>query len=305
MTTTAIDLSLLPAPAIVETLEFETIYAERKAAFIALYPADEQDEIAATLELESEPLTKSLQENAYREMVLRTRVNDACYAVLLAYAEKGDLDQVAANLNVERLTITPADDTTTPPTAAVMESDDDLRARCQLSFEGYTTAGSKGSYVFHALSADGNVKDVLPVSPAAGQVMVYVMSRDGNGEADETLLRTVKAALSDEIKRPMTDWVDTQSVSVIEYSVDAELVVFEGPDIATVKALALLAVQTYTASVHRFNLTASLSGIYKALHQTGVDTVNLNSPAQNVTVSPGQATYCTSINVTVKVVSNG
>lgn len=304
MTTTAIDLSLLPPPAVVELLEFETIYAERKAALIALYPADEQDEIAATLNLESEPLTKALQENAYRELVLRARVNDACYAVLLAYAKRGDLDQVAANLNVERLTITPADDSTTPPTAAVMEDDESLRARCQLSFEGYTTAGSTGSYIFHALSADGKVKGALPVSPAPGQVMVYVMSRDGNGEADETLLRTVREKLNADIIRPLTDKVDTQSAAIIEYRVDAELVLLEGPDASTVKALALLDVQTYTAAVHRFRTVAAVSGFYKALHQAGVSVVNLNSPAQSIAVADGQAAYCTDINLTVKVVSD-
>ena len=37
-----IDLSQLPAPQIVDVPDFETLLNERKAAFIALYPADEQ-----------------------------------------------------------------------------------------------------------------------------------------------------------------------------------------------------------------------------------------------------------------------
>ena len=68
---TPIDLTLLPAPTVVEVIDYETIYARRKARMIALYPADEQAEIAATLELESEPLARLLQENTYTEMVLR------------------------------------------------------------------------------------------------------------------------------------------------------------------------------------------------------------------------------------------
>lgn len=53
-----IDLSQLPAPDVVETLDFETILAERKATFVSLYPEDQQDAIARTLALESEPVVK-------------------------------------------------------------------------------------------------------------------------------------------------------------------------------------------------------------------------------------------------------
>ncbi|EMA1803187.1 baseplate assembly protein, partial [Cronobacter turicensis] len=61
-----IDLSQLPAPDVVEELDFEAILAERKATLISLYPEEEQDAIARTLALESEPVVKLLQENAYR-----------------------------------------------------------------------------------------------------------------------------------------------------------------------------------------------------------------------------------------------
>ncbi len=37
-----IDLSRLPPPQIVDVPDFEALLAERKAAFVALHPADEQ-----------------------------------------------------------------------------------------------------------------------------------------------------------------------------------------------------------------------------------------------------------------------
>jgi phage-related baseplate assembly protein len=43
-----IDLSQLPPPVVVEPLDFETLFNERKEAFIALYPEDEQDVIRRT-----------------------------------------------------------------------------------------------------------------------------------------------------------------------------------------------------------------------------------------------------------------
>ena len=101
-----IDLSQLPAPDVVETLDFEAILAERKATLISLYPEDEQDAVARTLTLESDPLVKYLEENAYREVILRQRINEAAKAGMVAYAIKNDLDQLAANNNVERLVIT-------------------------------------------------------------------------------------------------------------------------------------------------------------------------------------------------------
>ncbi|RWA51293.1 hypothetical protein AU476_23550 [Cupriavidus sp. UYMSc13B] len=84
-----IDLSQLPPPDVVETIDFEVILAERKAYFVSLYPADQRAAVAATLALESEPIVKLLQDNAYREMVLRQRINDAARAVMLPFA-KGD-----------------------------------------------------------------------------------------------------------------------------------------------------------------------------------------------------------------------
>ena len=110
-----IDLSQLPAPDVVEQLDYESLLEERKTTLISLYPADQQEAISRTLTLESEPLVKLLQENAYRELILRQRVNEAARAVMVAYATGSDLDQLAANFNVERLVLQAADTTTIPP----------------------------------------------------------------------------------------------------------------------------------------------------------------------------------------------
>ena len=165
-----IDLSQLPPPVVVEPLDFETLFAQRKAAFIAMYPEDEQEEIARTLELESEPITMLLEENCYRELLLRQRVNEAARAVMLAYSTDSDLDNLAVNFNVERLTIQEEDDSVTPPIGAVMESDADLRTRTQQAFEGLSVAGPTAAYEFWGRSADGRVADIsavlrLPASP--------------------------------------------------------------------------------------------------------------------------------------------
>ncbi|EEZ5202831.1 hypothetical protein DB676_000217 [Escherichia coli] len=173
-----IDLSQLPAPQIVDVPDFETLLAERKAEFVALHPKDEQEAVMRTLELESEPITKLLQENAYRELLLRQRINEAAQAVMVAYAIGSDLDQLAANYNVKRLTVTPADNDAVPPVAAVMESDEALRLRVPVAFEGLSVAGPTAAYEFHARSADGRVADASATSPAPAEVVLTVLSRE-------------------------------------------------------------------------------------------------------------------------------
>lgn len=92
----------------VEGLDYETLLAERKATLISLYPTGQQEAVARTLTFESEPIVKLLQENAYRELILRQGINEAAKAVMVAYALDGDLDQLGANNGVPRPTIRPS-----------------------------------------------------------------------------------------------------------------------------------------------------------------------------------------------------
>ena len=77
---TVIDLSMLPAPTIIEALDYETLLTTRRADLVARYPA-----AADVITLESEPLNKLLEESAYRELILRQRINDAARGVMLAF----------------------------------------------------------------------------------------------------------------------------------------------------------------------------------------------------------------------------
>lgn len=276
-----IDLSQLPAPQIVDVPDFETLLNERKAAFMALYPADEQDAVRRTLELESEPVTKLLQENAYREILLRQRINEAAQAVMVAYAIGGDLDQMAANYNVKRLTVTPADNDAVPPVAAVMESDEALRLRVPAAFEGLSVAGPTAAYEFHAKSADGRVADASATSPAAAD-----------------LLAVVEQALNIENVRPVADRLTVRSAEIIPYSVDATIFLYPGPEAEPVMEAAKASLQKYIASQTRLGRDIRRSAIYAALHVEGVQRVELASPLADVVLDKTQAASCTEWSVT-------
>lgn len=285
---TAVDLSKLPLPAVVETLDFETILAEMLADLQAR-------DTSFTALLESDPAYKILEVCAYRELLMRQRVNEAAQAVMLAYAQKGDLDQIAARYDVERLLIQAADDTTIPPTAAVYEDDESLRRRVQLSFEGFSTAGPAGAYIFHALGADPDVLDVSATSPTPGEVLVTVLSRTGGGAAPPETLAAVTSVLNDDGVRPLTDTVVVQSATIVNYAITASITTFDGPDHTVVMQAAQDAVDTYAANNHRLGRDITLSGIYAALHQDGVQNVTLTSPTANIVNDDTHAPYCTSI----------
>jgi phage-related baseplate assembly protein len=296
----SIDLSVLSPPAVVEVIDYESLLAARKARLLELIDdAADRASMAATLELESEPIVKLLQESCYREILLRQRINEAVRAVMLAFAIGTDLDQIGANYSVNRLLISPGNPSAIPPVAPIYESDADFRARIQLSPESYTTAGSEGSYIFHGLSADGNVKDIQAVSDTPGNVTVYVLARAGTGAASPELIASVVTRLNAEKIRPMTDLVTVLSANIVNYDITAELVTVPGPDQDVVREAALEAVTAYAESQRRIGADVTMSGIYAALHQPGVQRVNLSSPVGNLTIGTGEASYCTAITVTV------
>ena len=289
---TKVDLSQLAPPNVVEALDFESIFASMLADLRARDPS-------FTALVESDPAYKILEVAAYRELLVRQRVNDSAKAVMVAYATGADLDQIAANYDVARLLIAPADDTTIPPTAAVYESDDEFRVRIILSLEGYTSAGSRGSYIFHALSASGDCKDVAVESLTPGTVNVAVLSRTGTGAAPTQTIANVVEALNAEVVRPLCDTVVVTSASVVNYSITASLTVFPGTGQAEVLAAATAAVQAYADAQHRLGYDITRSGIYAALHQPGVQNVTITAPASDIVNAWNQAPYCTGITVSV------
>lgn len=290
---TAITLDRLPAPVIIAQLDFETILAARKSRLIELAP-----ELEHVLQYESEPIVQLLQEDSYRELLLRAAVQDAGKGNLLAFATGAVLDHLAAFYGVARLVVQEADETQTPPVAAVLEDDERLRARVQLAPEGFTTAGSRGSYLFWALSASPEVKDVAILETATpGEVRVVVLSTSGSGVAGPSLLGLVDDAL--EPRRPLTDLVMVEAPTVQSYSVVAELILDFGPDAELVRQAAEHAVSAYVEEHHRLGHDITLSGLYAALHGEGVQNVRLTSPVADLVIAADQAAHCTAIAVTV------
>jgi len=275
-----IDLSTVAAPEIVETLSFETILAAMLADL------QERDTTFTAL-VESDPAYKILEVAAYRELILRQRVNDACEQVMLAYATGTNLENLGALYGVARLTLTEA----TEDTAATYETDADFRKRILLALSAMSTAGPINAYKYWALQVD-EVKDVSVTSPNPGEVLVTVMGRIGDGSVDQSVVSAVEELLTDDDVRPLTDQVTVQSAEALVFEIEATLFIYDGPDATTVYNNAIASLRAYLDANQIIGRDIPLSGIYAALSVAGVSRVELTSPTATVSVDDTQVAYC-------------
>jgi len=320
----SIDLSRLPFPKVIEEIDFEAIYEQKKAALKAAMLAEGLEEPSF---LESDPAMQVLRVAAYDEMILRQDMNDKARDLLLAFSQGTGLDHLGAGVNVERQEVSPAQLDVYPPVDAVLESDDALRRRIQLAPQAITTAGSTGSYIFHGLSAGATplsmdvtspqagavvitykfsedslaarVKDVYPLSPAPCEVDVYVLSRLGSGLADATILADVARHLNTEAVRPLSELIRVKSASIREFSVLATLDIEDGPSRDLVIAEARENALSYVEAQHRLGGAVTESGLDAACHIAGVRNVQIAQSGgavwQDVLCDKHEAPFCTDL----------
>ncbi|AQW85487.1 phage baseplate assembly protein J, putative [Campylobacter pinnipediorum subsp. caledonicus] len=90
-------LKKLPAPKMIEELDFNSVLNDVKKLFKS-YLNDDEIEL-----LESDRFAALLEVIAYRELLLRARINEAVKSMLLGFAKESDLDNVVAIYGIERL----------------------------------------------------------------------------------------------------------------------------------------------------------------------------------------------------------
>ncbi len=200
-------LDTLPTPAVIETLDYETVLAANIAdAQTRLTAAGIGWDVNA---LETDPIMILLEAWTYRETLLRARVNDAARANLLAFANGSDLDHLAAFYDVARL----AD-----------ETDDRLRARTRLTIMGRSAGGPEERYRAVVLGVSTRVRDVAIWREAGDPtVRVSVLTTEGDGEADAALLADVMTALKQPDIRVVSDRFAVSSA--VQQVVDVTLTV--------------------------------------------------------------------------------
>lgn len=288
-----IDFSLIPAPDVIEQIDYEVILQALIDDLLL------RDPTLTAVNLESEPIAKLLQVYAFRESLIRAKVNDSAHAVMLPYSTGNDLANLGAFYGVSRLLITPEDITTTPITPAVFESDAAFRERIRLGLNARTTAGARTTYEFFALSSNADILDISVVSPTAGRIHITVLSRTGTGVPEPEVITDVIAAVNDNEVRPLTDHVFVAGASIVDYIVQAVLVVYPGPDPVQVQADALASLNEWAVARHKLGNDITLSGLYAALHVTGVQNVVLTAPVTDVIIDDHEVSNLTLIDLSV------
>lgn len=305
---TLIDMSLLPPPQVIEALDYEILRAAMVDDFRERYPQ-------WTAELESDPVLKLIEAFAYRELLLRSRINHAVRSVMLAYATGADLDHIGALFNVARL---------------AGEDDTRLRYRIQQGFAALGAAGPAQAYRAHAMGVSADIIDVGVTSSAPGRVDVCVLGHETVEVAQATeaevmvgailfpdvpvqtgqvvivarnnsaLLNAVIAALSDENVRPLTDQVVVFGPQVKTAQIEARLHVYRGPDPAMVLTQAQNELSAYLQRIRYLGYDMTRAGLIGALDVPGVQNVLLDSPAADIECAFDQVAIASSASVTVE-----
>lgn len=308
MSFTAIDLSKLPPPDVVEGLSVEAILEDMVSRYSEALP-----ELADNIQYESDPVRKLLELVAYEKTRLLNRVNSAAKAVMLAFAQGSDLDNLAALAPVSR---------------HEGEDDEAFRARVQLGPEGFSVAGPRGAYEFHTRSVSKSITDVyvdvfdldyksshpdaaqlqsqifelinqfakLTDQPPLGHVDIYAFENAQNPLSPE-IAAQLSARLGGNTIRPTTDYVSVKPPLMTPYEVEAEIIVQEGPDAQIVRRAAIDALQAYIASAHKFGGYVTRANITAALVVSGVLNVRLNKPLADIEPMPRAVPVCTDINI--------
>ncbi|MGC1342667.1 MAG: baseplate J/gp47 family protein [Candidatus Binataceae bacterium] len=205
-------------------------------------------------------------------------------------------------------TVASVSNTTTTAGGSSPETDDHLRSRIQAAPNQFSVAGPAGAYRFFALSVDPSIVDAQVISPAPGQVNVYILTGpvavqpqsapNPAGVAGTPLLEEVSSALSADSVRPLTDTVNVLAVTEVDYQITATVTLYSDADPgATMTAANNAAVQYALGIAAKIQRDIVPSQLIAALSVPGAYEVTLTAPVYTQ-LSAGQWANCTAISLT-------
>jgi len=169
---------------------------------------------------------------------------------------------------------------TTSAGGADVATDAEFYERLRASQDAFSTAGARGSYIYHAKKVSTEIADVVAISPEAGEVELYVLMNDGTPAGAE-IKNAVLAACSDETVRPLTDHVTVADPVTVSYDINLTYYIprntTKSP--SEIEAAVDAAVDEYIKWQHsRLGRDINPSYLIGLLMQTGIKRVELTSP---------------------------
>jgi len=157
------------------------------------------------------------------------------------------------------------------------------------SLDGYSTAGAKGGYIYHAKAVSSEIADVVVNSPEGGEIRLYVLDSDGQdygggvkypGKAGETMKALVLDACSADTVRPLTDHVLVEDPDEVDYDITFTYYVSDQAETsADLASDVALAVQSYIMwQQGKLGRDINPSKLISLLMGTGIKRVDLTEP---------------------------
>lgn len=160
------------------------------------------------------------------------------------------------------------------------ESDPAYYNRMRESEESYTTAGSRGSYIYHAKSVSSQISDVSAESPQPGIADIRILLY--NGELpDKELIDKIKKHLNGDDIRPMTDTVFVAAPDTVEFNIDIKYFISREKEASTnnIKQEVELAVEKYLLwQTSKMGRDINPSYFNAILMEAGIKRVEILSP---------------------------
>lgn len=268
--------------------------------------------------LEFDPIRINQELNAYFELLVRDRVNQASRAVTLAFAVGSDLDAIASRYpgGVPRLD---------------GEADEAYRARIWLSPSTLSLSGpgmgTFESYTFMALSAPmpSVAADGVTVVPAikhasaftipgTGHVYVVIMSAATTTDrlfpkhADDNTMVALPTPTKEQIaavyqyitephtaRKGLTDVINVIAPKVVDTKIEVLIWLFPGVDQATLMSECETAISTLIQALRWLGADLTLLSLHGALAQAGVYNTKILSPSADVIVGTSGCINVTSV----------
>lgn len=145
------------------------------------------------------------------------------------------LDAVAYIAEVSNLTVSAG--------GSERESDEAYRQRIKEAPTRFSLAGPRGAYIFHAKGAHPDIVDVDIITNYDAVVQVYVLAK--NGEPSPEILAAVEEALDPDTVIPDSDKREVYAAIEVDFSLVANVTLFDDADASIVDAALDAAVAAY------------------------------------------------------------
>ena len=188
-------------PKVVEEYSFKRILDEMLHDFTKRYKEHHEN---FSYPLVSDPIYHIFATAAYREGLLRQRINEAAREGLLNFTTA--LDDL---LSIKRID---------------GESYDDYKNRIKGELRAIPSGGSRAHYKNAALLYNKNIKDIYIKRGESGAVEVYLLEKNETGEPSANLLASTLEILSKDDIKMLTDTIEVYPGEAVRVGVQADIV---------------------------------------------------------------------------------